>query len=172
MSVSRSGLVTPFCPLSLNWALLLLGISDLDSGGNYCLALLDEEISERRKGQPSRYTIYLDEDTGPTARSQGVASCRWLITNVTKIVIFMSYYVPWRWYRSWNTSTEGEAGYYTRRFAKRPSVPFICLQRYLLSTGSSRRISFKKALDKSKSAVVVVITVSGREIWSGSSVPL
>ena len=109
MSVSRSGLVTPFCPLSLNWALLLLGISDLDSGGNYCLALLDEEISERRKGQPSRYTIYLDEDTGPTARSQGVASCRWLITNVTKIVIFMSYYVPWRWYRSWNTSTEGEA---------------------------------------------------------------
>ena len=49
-------------------------ILDSDSGSNYCLALLDEEISERRKDRPNRYTIYLDGDAGTTAHSQGVAS--------------------------------------------------------------------------------------------------
>ena len=49
-------------------------ILDSDSGSNNCLALLDEEISERRKDRPNRYTIYLDGDAGTTAHSQGVAS--------------------------------------------------------------------------------------------------
>ena len=49
-------------------------ILDHDSRSNHCLELLEEEISEYRKGQPHKYTVYLDGDAGITAQSQGVAS--------------------------------------------------------------------------------------------------
>ena len=52
-----------------------LGLTlDCDSWSNYCLALLDEEISERWKDQPNRNIIYPNGDAGTTAHSQGVAS--------------------------------------------------------------------------------------------------
>ena len=49
-------------------------IPDHDSRSNHSLELLEEEISEHRKGHPHQYTVYLDGDAGTTAQSQGVAS--------------------------------------------------------------------------------------------------